>query len=103
VVIDWEDVAIAHPFLSIAPLTVGLGDAGLATRTNIERIEDAYVRAFESIASAAEIRRALRIAAPLCFLDMAIRYRAQRPSVVRLHPWMRDLVPQTIRLALARL
>jgi hypothetical protein len=34
---------------------------------------------------------------------MAVRYRAQAPSVVRLHPWMRDLIPQTIRLALARL
>jgi phosphotransferase family enzyme len=102
-VIDWEDVAIAHPFLSLAPLTVGLGDAGLASRTNIDRIESEYLRAFESISSPAEIRRALRIAAPLCFFDMAVRYRAQHPSVMRLHPWMRELVPQTLRLALARI
>jgi hypothetical protein len=103
VIIDWEDVAIAHPFLSIAPLTVGLGHAGLASRTNVDRLELEYVSAFGSIASPSEMRRALSLAAPLCFLDMAVRYRAQRPSVVHLHPWMRDLVPQTIRLALARL
>jgi hypothetical protein len=34
---------------------------------------------------------------------MAVRYRSQPPSVVRLHPWMRDLVPLSLRLALARL
>ena len=34
---------------------------------------------------------------------MAIHYRGQRLSVVRLHPWMPDLVPQTLRLALAQL
>ncbi len=102
-IIDWEDVAIAHPFLSIAPLIVGLGHAGLASSTNVERLEREYVRAFGSIAPPAELRHALALAAPLSFLDMAVRYREQRPSVVRLHPWMRDLVPQTIRLALARL
>jgi hypothetical protein len=32
-----------------------------------------------------------------------VRYRQQAPSVVRLHPWMRNLVPQTLRLALARI
>ena len=36
------------------------------------------------------------------FFDMAVRYRHRPPSVVRLHPWMRDLVPQALRLALAR-
>ena len=45
---------------------------------------------------------ALRLAGPLGFADMAARYRAQRPSVVRLHPWMRDIVPPTLRLARAQ-
>ena len=102
-IIDWEDVAIAHPFLSIAPLIVGLGNAGLATPANVAELEQGYARAFESIAPASRIRRAIDLAAPLCFLDMALRYRAERGSVARLHPWMRDLVPQTVRLALARL
>jgi hypothetical protein len=30
---------------------------------------------------------------------MAARFATQPPSVVRLHPWMRDLVPQTLQLA----
>ena len=102
-IIDWEDVAIGHPFLSLAPLVVGLANAGLATAVNVERLEREYGEAFESVASAERIRRALDLAAPLCFFDMAVRYRAQRASMARLHPWMRDLVPQAVRLALARL
>ena len=102
-IIDWEDVRIAHPFLSLAPLTVGLSNAGLATEANVERLERAYASAFAAIAPADALRRALALAAPLCFLDLTVRYRAQRASVVRLHPWMRDLVPQAVRLALARL
>ena len=102
-VIDWEDAAIAQPFLSLAPLIVGLGNAGIASAANVERVEHAYLRAFEAIVAPPRLRRALALAAPLCFLDMAARYQAQRASVVRLHPWMKELVPQTLRLALARL
>jgi len=101
-IIDWEDAAIAHPFFSIAPLTVGLLNSGLGQPGNVERLENAYLSAFASLGPAAQLRRALRLAAPLCFIEMAARYRRQRPSIVRLHPWMRDLVPQTLRLALAR-
>ena len=39
----------------------------------------------------------------VCFLDMAVRYRAQRGSMVALHPWMRDLGPYAVQLALERL
>jgi hypothetical protein len=45
----------------------------------------------------------MELAVPLCFLDMAARYRRQHPSIVRLHPWMHDLVLQTVRMALAKL
>ena len=103
VIIDWEDAAIAHPFLGLAPLTVGLGNAGLATPENVAALERAYLGPFESFGSAAQLRGALSRAAPLCFLDMAVRYRAQRGSMVALHPWMRDLVPYAVRLALERL
>jgi len=103
VIIDWEDVRLAHPFLSLAPLTVGLSNAGLASAANVERLERAYLSAFAAIAPAEALSRALALAAPLCFLDLAVRYRAERASVARLHPWMRDLVPHAVRLALARL
>ena len=101
-VIDWEDAAIAHPFFSLAPLTVGLLNTRLGERANVERIEAAYLKAFEPIAPPDRLRRALRLAEPLCFLDMASRYSGQRASIVALHPWMRDLVPQSLRLALSR-
>ena len=104
-VIDWEDVAIGHPFVSLAPLTVGRGlcQPALASREATGQVERAYLSAFTGLAPTDRLVEALRLAGPLGFTDMAARYRAQRPSVVRLHPWMRDLVPQTLRLALALL
>jgi len=68
-----------------------------------QRLERAYLAGFAGVAPPERLREAFRLAAPLSFVDMAVRYRDQRPSVVRLHPWMRDLVPQTLRLALAQL
>ena len=101
-IIDWEDVAIAHPFFSLAPLTVGLRNGAAYTPELLTRLESAYLAAFAGMASNAHLRGALHLAAPLGFIDMAIHYRRQRPSVVALHPWMRDLVPEALRLALAR-
>jgi len=102
-IIDWEDAAIAHPFLSLAPLMVGLVEAGLATPTHVERLVDAYASAFAALAQPAVVLRGIHLAAPLCFLEMAHRYRKQPHAIVALHPWMRDLVPQAVRLALERL
>lgn len=99
-IIDWEDAAIAHPFLGLAPLTVGLGLAGRATPENVARVQQAYAAAFEPFGSGTRLRGEIARAAPLCLLDMAVRYRTQRGSMVALHPWMRDLVPETVRLAL---
>jgi Phosphotransferase enzyme family len=101
-IIDWEDVAIAHPFFSLAPLQVGLFQSGLSSPTILAGLERAYLAAFADMAPPERLHTALRMAAPLSFIDMAVRYRHQAPSVVRLHPWMRDLVPHTLRLALAR-
>jgi aminoglycoside phosphotransferase len=101
VIIDWEDVAIAHPFFSLAPLRVGLSQSQLAAPACLDRLEHAYLAAYAELAPPERLRTALHMAAPLSFIDMAIRYRQQPPSVVQLHPWMRDLVPHTLRLALA--
>lgn len=102
-VIDWEDALVAHPFFSLAPLTAGLMSTGLGNAESTLRLQQAYAKGFESIASPTQLRRAIELALPLCFFDMAARYRRQHPSIVRQHPWMRDLVPQTIRLALSHL
>jgi len=99
-IIDWEDVIIAHPFFSLAPLSVGLAKSPAYSPELSTRLESAYLSAFAGVASKARLRSALHLAAPLGFIDMAIRYRHQRPSVAALHPWMQDLVPETLRLAL---
>lgn len=103
VVIDWEDAAIAHPFFSIAPLLAGLHayQPALATSTATEQVLTAYLDAFAPLASPARLRLALDLAVPLAFCDMALRYQQQPPSVVRLHPWMRGLVPEAVQRAVA--
>ena len=102
-IIDWEDAAIAHPFFSLAPLSVGLSHSSIFSAALLDRLERAYLAAFAELMPAERLYTALHLAIPLSFLDMAVRYRHQPPSVVQLHPWMRDLVPQTLRLALARI
>ena len=80
VVIDWEDVAIAPAFFSLAPLTVGMIEAGIATPQALERLERSYLQAFESFAPAQHLHELLRLVAPLSFIEMAARYRRQRAS-----------------------
>jgi hypothetical protein len=103
--IDWEDVAIGHPFVSLAPFLAGLemSQPALHSRALVARIERAYFTGFAEAATSASLRKALQLATPLAFVDLALRYRGQRPSVVRLHPWMSDLVPEAVRLALKAL
>ena len=102
-IIDWEDAAIAHPFFSLAPLSVGLFHSSISSAEVFDRLARAYLAAFAELMPAERLYTALHMAIPLSFLDMAVRYRHQPPSVVQLHPWMRDLVPHTLRLALARI
>ncbi len=102
-IIDWEDVAIGHPFFSIAPLQVGLVNARLDTVANHARLERAYLAGFSEFGTAEQMHRALSLAAPLCFIEMALRYKRASPSVATLHPWMHELVPQALRLALSGL
>jgi hypothetical protein len=84
---------------------VGLGiyQGEQTSPESVARLERAYLEPFAALLPMARLEDALHLARPLSFLDMAVRYRQQRPSVARLHPWMRDLVPETLRLALAEL
>lgn len=105
VLIDWEDAAVGHPFFSLAPLLVGLAtyQPSLNSVALRHTVENAYLTAFAARGAPDSLRDALTLAAPLGFIDMALRYRNQSPSMLRLHPWMRDLVPQTVRLAIRAL
>jgi aminoglycoside phosphotransferase (APT) family kinase protein len=102
VVIDWEDVAVGHPFFSLAPLLVGLQiyQPSLVSPVTTERIVAAYLEPFADLDTPSRLRAAVDLALPLAFCDMALRYQQQPPSVVRLHPWMRDLVPEALRNAI---
>ena len=99
-ILDWEDAGIAHPFLSLAPLHVGLAGCRSATPAALAAVERAYLGAFSRF-DAGDVQHAARLAKPLAFVDMAVRYRQQRASVTALHPWMKDLVPETLRLAMS--
>jgi Phosphotransferase enzyme family len=101
VIIDWEDAAIAHPLLGLAPLYVGMSWQSFATGDALQRMERAYIDAFRGYASPEALADALRVARPLAFIDMARRYRKQRASVTSQHPWMRELVAEALRRALA--
>jgi hypothetical protein len=103
VLIDWEDACIAPPMIGLAPLIAGLSATPAATPDALETVQDAYLGAFTSYAPAARLEKLLRLALPLAFCDMALRYRQQGPSVASQHPWMRDLLPEALARAKALL
>ncbi|HET8699381.1 MAG TPA: aminoglycoside phosphotransferase family protein [Gammaproteobacteria bacterium] len=103
VLIDWEDACVAPPLLGLAPLLAGLSSHPAATRGALEEVQRAYLDAFTGYAPVPRLEKLLRLVLPLAFCDMALRYRRQRPSVARQHPWMRDLVPEALARAKALL
>jgi len=104
-VIDWEDARIAHPFLSLAPLLAGAH----AFHPSLDPLQlgrdlaGPYLEPFETIAPAAAMRELFTQARPLGTLDLAVRYWQQPPSVVRMHPWMRENVPWLLRIMMKEL
>jgi hypothetical protein len=103
VVIDWEDACIAPPLIGLAPLIAGLSEVPSTSAEDLEHVQQAYLAAFAELASPAELHALLRLARPLAFCDMAVRYRRARPSIASQHPWMRDLVPEAVERAKALL
>jgi len=101
--IDWEDACLAPPLIGLAPLIVGLSASPAASSGALERVQQAYLGAFEAYMPAARLASLLRLVLPLAFCDMAVRYRQQRSSVVSQHPWMRDLLPEALARAKALL
>ena len=88
--------------IGLAPLIVGLSANPAATPNALERVQRT-ISARSQIARAARLEELLRLVLPLAFCDMAVRYRRERPSVASQHPWMRDLVPESLARARALL
>jgi aminoglycoside phosphotransferase (APT) family kinase protein len=101
-IIDWEDACIGHPFVGLAPLYVGLSAHPCGTPDALARVERAYAQEFRGYVGDGATE-ALRLARPLAFVDMALRYGHQRASMASQHPWMRDVVPDALRRAVALL
>ena len=81
-IIDWEDVRIAHPFLSIAPLIAGMDtyQPTMNLRGALDRFRDIYSGAFSEWTGSQQMRETFAIAEPIGMMDMAIRYWRQPPA-----------------------
>ncbi len=102
--VDWEDVRVAHPFLSLFQLLTGayldrrFADHGAAAA----RIRDAYLAGWSTWAGRAELARAFDAAHDVAAVAVAASYRRYPPAVVRAHPWMREMPAFCLSRILAR-
>ncbi len=102
--VDWEDVRVAHPFLSLFQLLTGAyldrrfadHDAAAA------RIRDAYLAGWSAWAGRAEIARAFDAAIDVAAVAVAASYRRYPPAVAQAHPWMREMPAFCLSRILAR-
>jgi hypothetical protein len=91
--VDWEDVRVAHPFLSLFQLLAGayldrrFADHDAAAM----RIRDAYLAGWSAWAGRAELARAFDAAQDVAAIAVAASYRRYPPAVVQAHPWMREM------------
>ena len=104
-IIDWEDVRIANPFLSIAPLLAGMDSyqPAMNLRDSRDRFREVYVRTFAKFGEPREVREVFAIAEPLAMIEMSIRYWRQPAATVAVNPWMRTTVPYFASLPFRRL
>jgi aminoglycoside phosphotransferase len=94
-IIDWEDVRLAHPFFSVAPLIAGM-DTYQPTMNlpgALDRFREIYIAAFVRFGRPDELRETFSIALPIAMLEIAIRYWHEPPLTVAVNPWMRTAVP----------
>jgi hypothetical protein len=104
VFVDWEDVRLAHPFLSLFQLLTGAyvdrrfadHDAAAA------RIRDAYLAGWSAWAGRGELARTFDAAHDIAAVAVAASYHRYSPAVVRAHPWMREMPTFCLRRILAR-
>jgi ADP-ribose pyrophosphatase YjhB (NUDIX family) len=102
--VDWEDVRVAHPFLSLFHLVTGayldrrFADHAAAAA----RIRDAYLTGWSAWAERAELTRAFDAAHDVAAVAVAAHYDHFLPAVVQAHPWMREMPAFCLSRILAR-
>jgi hypothetical protein len=91
--VDWEDVRVAHPFLSLFQLLTGayLDRRFADHHAAAARIRDAYLAGWSAWAGRAELARAFDAAHDVAAVAVAASYRRYPPAVVQTHPWMREM------------
>lgn len=102
--VDWEDVRVAHPFVSPFQLLAG---AHLDRRFDDEAaayaaIRDAYLEAWTGSAPAPHLRHAFEVAHDVAAVAVAASYRRYPSAVVAAHPWMREMPAFCLRRILVR-
>jgi Phosphotransferase enzyme family len=100
VILDWEDVRVAHPFISVAPLIAGIEtyQSAMNIRDALNRFCEIYVNAFARFGEPSKLRELFRVAFQIATLEIALRYWHQPPAIVAINPWMRTLVPYFVAL-----
>jgi hypothetical protein len=102
--VDWEDVRVAHPFLSLFQLLTGayldrrFTDHGAA----VARIRDGYLADWSTWTGPAELATAFDAAHDVAAVAVAASYRRYPPAVVQAHPWMREMPALCLSRILAR-
>ena len=102
--VDWEDVRLAHPFLSLFQLLTGayLDHRFADHDAAAVRIRDAYLAGFSAWAGHAELACAFDAAHDIAAVAVAASYRRYPPAVLQAHPWMREMPAFCLRRILAR-
>jgi hypothetical protein len=102
--VDWEDVRIAHPFMTPFQLLAGAHmdhrfadeDAAYAA------IREAYLEGWGAWAPAPVLRRAFDMAHDIAAVGVASSYRCAPPELTGAHPWIREMPAFCLRRILAR-
>ena len=102
--VDWEDVRVAHPFLSLFQLLTGAYlDRRFADHaTAAAHVRDAYLAGWSAWAGRADLARAFDAAHDVAAVAVAASYRRYPAAVVQAHPWMREMPAFCLGRILAR-
>ncbi|HET9619873.1 MAG TPA: phosphotransferase [Kofleriaceae bacterium] len=102
--VDWEDVRIGHPFLSLFQLVTGAHlDRRFADHdAAVAAIRDAYVAGWSAWGERAVLERAFDAAHDIAAISVANLYYTQPPAIVEAHPWMREMPAFSLGRILAR-